>query len=43
VILVTSLGSQADIEHGLQAGADAHIIKKELTRSELLKTINQLL
>jgi chemotaxis protein histidine kinase CheA len=43
VILVTSLGSQADIEHGMQAGADAHIIKKEMTRSELLKTINQLL
>lgn len=43
VILVTSLGSPADIEHGLQAGADAHIVKKELTRSELLKTLNQLL
>jgi two-component system, chemotaxis family, sensor kinase CheA len=43
VILVTSLGSEEDIAAGLAAGADAHIIKKELTRSELLKTINQLL
>jgi len=43
VVLVTSLGSEEDIAQGLAAGADAHIIKKELTRSELLRTINQLL
>ncbi|NLN62872.1 MAG: response regulator [Myxococcales bacterium] len=43
VILVTSLGSDADIQAGLASGADGHIIKKELTRSELLKTINQLI
>jgi len=43
VVLITSLGSEDDIAAGLQAGADAHIVKKELTRSELLKTINQLL
>jgi two-component system chemotaxis sensor kinase CheA len=43
VVLVTSLGSDEDIVQGLAAGADAHIVKKELTRGELMKTINQLL
>jgi two-component system, chemotaxis family, sensor kinase CheA len=43
VVLVTSLGSDEDIAQGLTAGADAHIVKKMLTRSELMKTINQLL
>jgi two-component system chemotaxis sensor kinase CheA len=43
VVLITSLGSPEDIDAGLQAGADAHIIKKELTRTELINTINQLL
>jgi len=43
VVLITSLGSDADIQSGLQAGADGHIVKKDLTRNELLKTINQLL
>jgi two-component system chemotaxis sensor kinase CheA len=43
VILVTSLGSEEDIAAGMAAGADAHIVKKELTRGDLIKTINQLL
>jgi len=43
VILITSLGSKEDMAAGLAAGADAHIVKKELTRSELVKTISQLL
>lgn len=43
VILITSLGSNEDIAAGMASGADAHIVKKELTRSELVKTINQLL
>ncbi|MBN2344088.1 MAG: response regulator [Deltaproteobacteria bacterium] len=43
VILVTSLGSPEDIRAGMEAGADAHIVKKELTRTELLSTIEQLL
>jgi two-component system chemotaxis sensor kinase CheA len=43
VVLVTSLGSDEDIAQGLAVGADAHIVKKELTRGELMKTINQLL
>jgi two-component system, chemotaxis family, sensor kinase CheA len=43
VVLVTSLGSDEDIAQGLAVGADAHIVKKDLTRGELMKTINQLL
>ncbi len=43
VILVTSLGSPEDISAGMDAGADAHIVKKELNRTELLTTISQLL
>ncbi|MCK9459093.1 MAG: hybrid sensor histidine kinase/response regulator [Proteobacteria bacterium] len=43
VVLVTSLGSDEDMAAGLAAGADAHIVKKQLTRGELMKTINQLL
>jgi len=43
VILITSLGSDDDIAAGMAAGADAHIVKKELTRNELVRTINQLL
>jgi two-component system, chemotaxis family, sensor kinase CheA len=43
VILVTSLGSPEDISEGMDAGADAHIVKKELNRTELLTTIGQLL
>ncbi|MBN2529785.1 MAG: response regulator [Deltaproteobacteria bacterium] len=43
VILVTSLGSPEDISAGMAVGADAHIVKKELTRTELLTTIGQLL
>ncbi|MCU0661625.1 MAG: Hpt domain-containing protein [Myxococcota bacterium] len=43
VVLVTSLGSDEDKSHGMAAGADAYIVKKELTQSELINTINQLL
>lgn len=43
VILITSLGSPEDISAGMKAGADAHIVKKEITRTELLNTIQQLL
>ena len=43
VVLVTSLGSSEDISAGMEAGADAHIVKKELNRTELLATIGQLL
>ncbi len=43
VILVTSLGSDEDKARGLAAGADAYIVKKELTQGELVDTIHQLL
>ncbi|MCP4601887.1 MAG: response regulator [Proteobacteria bacterium] len=43
VILITSLGSDDDKARGLAAGADAYIVKKELTQSELVDTISQLL
>ncbi|MCP4680513.1 MAG: hybrid sensor histidine kinase/response regulator [Deltaproteobacteria bacterium] len=43
VILITSLGSDEDKMRGLAAGADAYIVKKDLTQGELVDTINQLL
>jgi len=43
VVLITSLGSDEDKAHGMAAGADAYIVKKKLTQSELVNTINQLL
>ena len=43
VILITSLGSDEDKARGMAAGADAYIIKRELTQQELIDTINQLL
>jgi two-component system chemotaxis sensor kinase CheA len=43
VILITALGSDQDKAKGLAAGADAYIIKRELTQRELINTINQLL
>jgi two-component system chemotaxis sensor kinase CheA len=43
VILITSLGSDEDKARGLAAGADAYIVKRELTQRELVETINQLL
>jgi two-component system chemotaxis sensor kinase CheA len=43
VVLVTSMGSSEDKARGMAAGADAYVVKKELTQSELIATINQLL
>jgi two-component system chemotaxis sensor kinase CheA len=43
VIMITSLGSQEDIEQGMASGADAYVVKKNLTQHELVSTINQLL
>jgi two-component system chemotaxis sensor kinase CheA len=43
VVLVTSLGSDADKTAGMSAGADAYVVKKDLNRGELLATIRQLL
>jgi len=43
VIMITSLGSQEDIAQGMASGADAYVVKKNLTQHELVSTINQLL
>jgi len=43
VILVSNMGSDQDKRDGIAAGADAYIVKKELTQADLLDTIHQLL
>jgi two-component system chemotaxis sensor kinase CheA len=43
IILVSSLGSDEDKARGLEIGADAYIVKKELSQKELVDTIEQLL
>jgi two-component system chemotaxis sensor kinase CheA len=43
VILVSALGSDEDKARGLEIGADAYIVKKELSQKELVDTIEQLL
>jgi two-component system chemotaxis sensor kinase CheA len=43
VVLVTSLDSKADRQRGLEAGADAYVIKSELQQGSLLDTIARLL
>ncbi|RMF60664.1 MAG: hybrid sensor histidine kinase/response regulator [Calditrichaeota bacterium] len=41
VILVTSRGSKADMEAGIEAGADAYIVKSNFDQSNLLETIRR--
>ncbi|MBZ0303319.1 MAG: response regulator [Anaerolineae bacterium] len=43
IILVTSLESQEDREQGMEAGADAYIIKRGFNQANLLTTIKQFL
>ena len=43
IILVTSLESQEDREKGMEAGADAYIIKRGFNQANLLTTIKQFL
>lgn len=43
VILVTSLGSEADKARGIEVGADAYIVKKEYEKGKILELIRQLL
>jgi two-component system chemotaxis sensor kinase CheA len=43
VLLVTSLGSDQDKAKGVAAGADAYIVKSQLTEGDIVTTINQLL
>ncbi len=43
VILLSALGSDQDKKNGMAAGADAYIVKKDLTQADLVETIDQLL
>jgi two-component system chemotaxis sensor kinase CheA len=43
VILVTSLGSAEDKTRGIEAGADAYIVKSAFDQGNLLETIEQLI
>jgi len=43
VILVTSLDSPEDRAAGLQAGADAYLVKRDVQRGKLLELVRQLL
>lgn len=43
VILITSLESREDRERGVDAGANAYIVKKSFDQSDLLNTIGRLL
>ena len=43
IILVTSLDSREDREHGIWAGADAYIVKGAFDQDVLLSTIRQLI
>jgi len=42
IILVTSLGSADDRERGVDAGADAYIIKSSFDQGNLLEVIGRL-
>ncbi|MFH0962628.1 MAG: hybrid sensor histidine kinase/response regulator [Planctomycetota bacterium] len=42
VILVTSLESDADKTRGIEAGADAYIVKRSFDQANLLETVRQL-
>jgi two-component system chemotaxis sensor kinase CheA len=42
VILVTSLDSLQDKTRGIEAGADAYIVKSRFDQNNLLETIEQL-
>jgi two-component system chemotaxis sensor kinase CheA len=43
VVLVTSLNSPQDRLHGMEAGADAYIVKSTFDQRELLETIERLI
>ena len=43
VILVTSLGSKQDRERGIDAGANAYIVKSGFDQNNLLEVVNQLI
>jgi two-component system chemotaxis sensor kinase CheA len=43
VILVTALDSEQDRRRGLEAGADAYLVKSAFDQKNLLQTVSQLL
>jgi len=43
VVLVTSLDSREDKERGIEAGADAYLVKSNFDQANLLQTIGQLI
>ena len=43
VVIVTTRGSDADKQRGLDAGADAYILKKDFTSDSFIETIDRLL
>jgi two-component system chemotaxis sensor kinase CheA len=43
VILVTAMSRDEDRSRGLEAGADAYLVKRSFDQSELIETINRLL
>ena len=43
IVLVTALGSREDQERGIEAGADAYIIKSSFDQTDLLKIIQKLI
>ena len=43
VVLVTALGSQQDREHGIDAGANAYVVKSDFDQSDLLEILRRLL
>jgi two-component system chemotaxis sensor kinase CheA len=43
IIIVTSLAKEEDKRRGIQAGADAYIVKGDFDRSNLVDTLRSLL
>lgn len=43
VILVTSLAGEAEVQQGMQAGADAYIVKGQFDQAQLLATVQRLI
>jgi two-component system, chemotaxis family, sensor kinase CheA len=43
VVLITALNSREDKERGVEAGANAYIVKSSLDQNSLLSTIQRLL
>jgi two-component system chemotaxis sensor kinase CheA len=43
VVLVTGLGSREDMEHGIDVGANAYIVKSSFDQSNLLEVVERLI